>query len=59
MASSGEGRSWQRVQGSRREWGSGRLYHRRFTGTHCSGDELETPGILTQPPSQGPCWRAQ
>nr|CAI9702334.1 unnamed protein product [Rangifer tarandus platyrhynchus] len=32
MASSGEGRSQQCVQGSRREWGSGQLYHRRFAG---------------------------
>ena len=43
MASSREGGSRQCVQGSRREWGSGQLYHRRFAGTRCSGDELETP----------------
>ena len=43
MASSGEGGSRQCVQGSRREWGSGQLYHRRFAGTRCSSDELETP----------------
>ena len=28
-------------------------------GTRCSGDKLETPGILTQPPRQGPGWRVQ
>lgn len=28
-------------------------------GTRCSGNKLETPGILTQPRSQGPGWRVQ